>query len=84
MSVRGCGIVYHLRVSAARRNQDQTGLAVYGGGFSLSSFVGRTTAEYIDTDRRPVELVELSWQRYRDGKTIPMVELKRKAERCLI
>lgn len=41
-----------------------------GGGFSLSPFVGRTMAEYIDTGRRPDDIVELSWQRFRDGKTI--------------
>ncbi len=41
-----------------------------GGGFSLSPFVGRTMAEYIDTGRRPDDIVELSWQRFREGKTI--------------
>jgi len=41
-----------------------------GGGFSLSPFVGRTMAEYIATGRRPADIVELSWQRFRDGKTI--------------
>ena len=41
-----------------------------GGGFSLSPFVGRRMAEYIDTGRRPDEIVELSRQRFRDGKSI--------------
>ncbi len=41
-----------------------------GGGFSLSPFVGRTMAEYIDTERRPDDIAELSWQRFRDGQAI--------------
>ncbi|MDA1166236.1 MAG: FAD-dependent oxidoreductase [Planctomycetota bacterium] len=41
-----------------------------GGGFSLSPFVGRTMAEYIAIGRRPDDIAELSWQRFRDGKTI--------------
>ncbi|MEX0724640.1 MAG: FAD-binding oxidoreductase, partial [Planctomycetaceae bacterium] len=41
-----------------------------GGGFSLSPFVGRTMAEYIHTGRRPNDVAELSWQRFREGKSI--------------
>jgi len=37
---------------------------------SLSPFVGRVMAEYIATGRRPDDIVELSLQRFREGKTL--------------